>query len=112
MTDNISDLLEPARINLELKGRKTGEVLKELVDILTGTGELTNPGDVYRDLLERERSVSTGVGDGIAIPHAFSPKIDRTIMAFGRCNHGARFNAVDNKPVKLFFRHFSNPLIR
>jgi len=54
-------------------------------------------------LLERERLGSTGIGDGIAIPHGKLRNLDQPLLAFGRSRRGVDFKALDGRPVKLFF---------
>lgn len=103
MTHSISELLTPSRIYLDLIKRKSADVIRELIDSLVMAGEIPNPEPVCGEVLDRERLASTAIGDGIAIPHAFSSSIEETIIAFGRCNRGARFNSVDNLPVRLVF---------
>jgi PTS system nitrogen regulatory IIA component len=54
-------------------------------------------------LIERERLGSTGIGDGIAIPHGKSPDLDHLLISFGRSRQGVDFDSLDGKPAHLFF---------
>jgi len=97
---NLHSLIKPERINLELKGRKRKEVLEELV------GAIRQDRDSHllvSTLLEREALGSTGIGRGIAIPHGRSLIVDKLELAVGRSSAGVDFNAIDKKPVHLFF---------
>ena len=60
-------------------------------------------------LLEREAQQSTGIGDGLALPHAFVHGLERTALVVGRCSEGLDFDALDSKPVDLFFLLLSPP---
>lgn len=75
----------------------------ELVTHLVTTGQL--PSSQHEEMLAafktREESVSTGVGSGVAIPHAFSDDLERVIAVFGRSKNGIDFEALDNAPVHL-----------
>lgn len=81
-----------------------------MVDALIEAGEL--PTDlrqgVLKALIERESITSTGVGKGIAIPHAKHPAIKKIIGIFARSKEGVNFSALDGKPVHIFFMLLSN----
>lgn len=99
----ILDILERNSIIPELRGNTKKQVLEELIDAL-----LRNKPDLDRDrlmgvLLERERLGSTGIGDGIAIPHGKLRDLDRLALSFGRSTEGVDFESMDGKPVHLFF---------
>jgi len=83
-------------------GTKT-DVLKELADVILGERADYNPEGTVNILLEREKLGSTGIGDGIAIPHGKLNIIDALAISFGRSQEGIDFNAMDGKPVHLFF---------
>jgi PTS system nitrogen regulatory IIA component len=100
---NISNLLQKRNIVGELKSAGKEEVLKELAGVFA-----TNNGDLVTDpmvkiLLEREKLGSTGIGEGIAIPHGKIAGIENIHIGFGRSRTGVEFNALDGKPVYLFF---------
>jgi mannitol/fructose-specific phosphotransferase system IIA component (Ntr-type) len=88
---------------LDLEGKKKQAIIAELVGLLAEADLISEPKQLIRELMKRERLSSTGIGDGIAIPHALSGNADRTVMAFGRKRTGAKFDAVDKQPVFLFF---------
>jgi mannitol/fructose-specific phosphotransferase system IIA component (Ntr-type) len=79
------------------------EAIKELVDHLAAKNLLQGEtqDNVLRALREREDQISTGIGYGVAIPHAFSEKIQRVVCIFGRSSEGIDFEALDNAPVKF-----------
>ena len=86
-----------------LDGIHLQELIQELVNLLERSGGISDPRRLTEEVLDRERMASTGIGSGIAIPHALSTTASRTMMAFGLKLDGAKFDAVDNQPVSLFF---------
>ncbi len=103
MTDKISELLDPACISLSLSQRKKPAIIHELVALLAECGKISDAAAVESAIVERESLTTTGIGGGIAIPHCLTPEVSATAMAFGRQSKGVKFDAVDRKPVKLFF---------
>lgn len=99
----LSSLLSPKQVILDLKGEVCSDALAHMVEHLVSRGVLdaSLSSEVIDLLEERERQVSTGIGSGVAIPHAFSDSIDRVIAAFGRSVDGIDFEAIDNAPVHL-----------
>jgi len=81
--------------------------LEELVSVLVEHGRLKRKEKPVQVLLERERLGSTGIGDGIAIPHGKLKDIKSMICAFGRTREGIDFQSIDEKPSHLFFLLFA-----
>ena len=79
---------------------KEGFLRKAVAVMAARNGEM-DEGAVLDKLLERERVTSTGIGDGVAIPHAFLPELDRMIVALARIHDGLDFDAIDGRPVRL-----------
>jgi len=79
------------------------EVIGELVNILIQGGKRIDPTKTADILIQREKLGTTGIGDGVAIPHGKISDLDEIIVAFGRSLKGVAFDSVDGKPVKLFF---------
>jgi mannitol/fructose-specific phosphotransferase system IIA component (Ntr-type) len=103
----LSELLSPATINLELKSVDRDAVLVELVDQIPGLARQPEARQtLLRALREREELHSTGIGDGIALPHARNALVglvDRPIIVFGRHPVGIAYGAIDAIPARLFF---------
>jgi PTS system nitrogen regulatory IIA component len=78
-------------------------VLKELVDCITKKELEIDGNDLLRVLLEREELGSTGIGDGIAIPHGKVKKIENLMVSFGRSLGGVDFQSMDGKPTHIIF---------
>ena len=87
----------------ELKATSKRAVLAELSEVLRRDTEGLPPGAMVDVLLEREKLGSTGIGDGIAIPHGKLKNLDRLMISFGRSRQGIDFDAIDGRPVHLFF---------
>ncbi|WP_319558941.1 PTS sugar transporter subunit IIA [Marispirochaeta sp.] len=103
MAINISELLNPACIELDLAAKKKPDIIKELASVLARGGGVEDQDKLYKELMKREKMTSTGIGSGIAIPHCLSSQVQEMHVAFGRKLEGAKFDAVDNQPVSLFF---------
>jgi len=78
-------------------------VLKKFSDCVSKQFPKITADEIFTILKEREDLGSTGIGDGIAIPHGKTKKIDTLIVAFARSHEGISFEAIDEQPVKLFF---------
>jgi PTS system nitrogen regulatory IIA component len=100
---NITDILDENSIIAELTSRDKKGVLEELVSVLVEHGRLHDKEKPVQVLLERERLGSTGIGDGIAIPHGKLKEIKSIICSFGRTKAGVDFQSIDEKPTHLFF---------
>ncbi|MCK4385919.1 MAG: PTS sugar transporter subunit IIA [candidate division Zixibacteria bacterium] len=90
-------------ISFELKGQSKNEVISELVDLASRSKLVKNGNDLLKDILEREKLVTTGVGYGVAFPHAKSKAVKGIVIAFGRSKKGVDFDSMDKKQVHLFF---------
>ncbi|MEM0969999.1 MAG: PTS sugar transporter subunit IIA [Verrucomicrobiota bacterium] len=97
---NLGQLLTPDQILPEMQSSGHEEAIEELVLHLESKDQLgVSSEDVLERLYAREREVSTGVGSGVAIPHAFLPDLEQVVTAFGRSREGIDFAAIDNAPV-------------
>jgi len=103
----LSKLMSPASVNLNLKSADRDGVLEELVNQVS---EIAKQPDARQTLLralhEREQLHSTGIGDGVALPHARNALVglvDHPVIIFGRSTPGVQFGAIDGAPSKLFF---------
>lgn len=89
-------------INADLQARNKDEALGELVNTVTKGGLKLDYARIIDVLKQRENLGSTGIGDGIAIPHGKIPGINDIVVAFGRSTGGIPFDSMDGKPVYLF----------
>ena len=99
----LAKLLSAEQIILDMKSEEHWPAIMELVGHLVETKRL--PAALKDEILEalktREEQVSTGIGSGVAIPHAFSDHIEEVVAVFGRSKAGIDFEAIDNAPVHL-----------
>jgi PTS system nitrogen regulatory IIA component len=103
----ISDFLEPGAVVSDLKATNKKEVLEDLCAALVVLYPALDRDKMVGILLDRERLGSTGVGEGVAIPHGKMADLDRLIACFGRSARGVEFEAADDRPVSLFFLLFA-----
>lgn len=96
-------------IILELEAADKEGVLREMAGVVHAHHPLIDEETMIRILKERELLGSTGVGNGIAIPHGKVPKLDKLLLCLGRSTAGISFDAVDNRPVHLFMMILSPP---
>lgn len=102
-TINLLQFLPESAIRVDLKSQTKKEVLKELVALLVEAHKVKNPDKILEILLEREELGSTGIGQGIAIPHGKSDSVAQVITVLGVSKKGIDFEALDGEPVYLFF---------
>jgi PTS system nitrogen regulatory IIA component len=99
----IVEMLKTEDILEDLQSDNKSDVFRELVHPFVKSPRNLDPEAAIHVLHEREKLGSTGIGDGIAIPHGKIPGLDELILSFGRSVTGVRFDAMDGKPVHLFF---------
>ena len=99
----ITDILDEASVIQDLSSTSKKGILEELSNVLVERGKLPDRDKVVEVLLEREKLGSTGIGDGIAIPHGKMKEIKGLVTSFGRSIRGVNFESIDNKPTHLFF---------
>lgn len=97
------DFLQKERIVPGLASRDKEAVLAELAEVLVATQTIKNGRDAVQVLLEREKLGSTGIGEGIAIPHGKLKELKEVVAVFGRSSEGVDFDSMDGAPVHLFF---------
>jgi PTS system nitrogen regulatory IIA component len=90
-------------LNDHLLSHTKTDVMTELINVLIKSGLPIDGSKAIDVLQQRERLGSTGIGDGVAIPHAKVPDLQELVVAFGRSREGIAFDAIDGKPVQLFF---------
>ena len=101
----LTHYLKPEQIILDLSGPSKQEGLRAIAQCLASNPISSTMGEqvIYEALNARENLGSTGIGDGIAIPHAKLPHIDSMVACFARSQDGIEFDSIDKEPVKLFF---------
>ena len=99
----ITDILVREASILDLTASVKDEVLAELAGALAGAEEGLDREDLLRVLRERESLQSTGIGEGVAIPHGKMGGLDRLVATFARSKAGVDFESIDGQPTQLFF---------
>jgi fructose-specific phosphotransferase system IIA component len=99
----LTDLLTLERIKIPLHSSTKDDVLRELVQVLTRDNGVDEPEEVLRAVREREAVLSTGIGNGVAIPHGKSAMVPELMMAAGRTASPVEFDSLDGQPVRLLF---------
>jgi mannitol/fructose-specific phosphotransferase system IIA component (Ntr-type) len=100
---SLASLLTSEQIIPEMKASERWPAIVELIDLLVQLRKIDRAcrDTILAALKQREETMSTGIGFGIAIPHASSESVDEVVAAFGRSSHGIEFDALDNAPVKF-----------
>ncbi len=99
----ISNYLKEEWIVPDLRGKDKYSVLKELSSVLVKPCQVASEEEILRVLLEREKLGSTGIGEGIAIPHGRLRKLKTFLISFGRSIEGVEFDSSDRHPAQIFF---------
>jgi len=100
---NLRELLRPESVLLSLEPGSKEEMIRRLVDVLPLEGGDEIRGEVFEAVLEREKVMSTGIGRGVAIPHAKTDAVTGLMAAVGIATEPVAFDSIDGKPVTLFF---------
>jgi len=90
-------------IELDIGKKDKNEILEYLISLIDISGNVNDIKQFKKDIFDREKKITTGIGSGIAIPHAKSLGIDNFSIAFARSKKGLDFASMDNNPVYLFF---------
>jgi mannitol/fructose-specific phosphotransferase system IIA component (Ntr-type) len=100
---SLASLLSSEQIIPEMKATERWPAIVELIDLLVSLGRIdpAHRESILGSLKQREETMSTGIGFGIAIPHASSESVSEVVAAFGRSSRGIEFDALDNAPVKF-----------
>ena len=99
----IMDYLNEEWVIPNLQGTDKPSILKELSSLLVKPCQVTSVEELLQVLLDREKLGSTGIGEGIAIPHGRLKKLKKFFISFGRSLRGVDFDSIDRKPSHLFF---------
>ncbi len=105
----LSEILKPENIKIPLAATDKTAAISELVQLLASTGTLPDSQKVLDAVLEREQTRTTGIGNGLAIPHGKAPGLTGLVMAIGKPAHPIEFKAIDGKPVSIIWLLCSPP---
>lgn len=100
----ITDYMSEKLISLNLKAKTKDDILLELSKLIETSPNISNEGNnIYKSLVEREKLGSTGIGKGVAIPHAKTEAAKELTIAFGISKEKIDFKSMDNEGVNIFF---------
>lgn len=101
--------LRPELVKVGLETRDVEDTLRELVSLISAQGLIQDAEAVLGALLDREAAQSTGIGGGVAIPHAVCAELESTVIALALSREGIDFRSLDEEPVHIFFLLLSPP---
>lgn len=104
----IYKILNEELVSPDLQSEGKEDVLNEMADILVHSNFIKDKKQLLNKLMERESIETTGIGHGVAIPHARTESVDGLAMCFGVSHKGIDYNSLDNKPVHIIFLIASN----
>ena len=105
----LTEILKPTNIKVPLEAANKTDAISELVKMLAANNELSDPKKVLDAVLDREATRTTGIGNGLAIPHGKCTGTDHLVMAIGRPATPIDFQAIDGRPVNLIWLLSSPP---
>ncbi len=99
----ISEFLSKGAIKIGMDSTEKESALRELVDVLAGVKDIGDKGAIVKSLIDRENLGSTGIGQGIAIPHGKTDRVKELVAVLGISKKGVNFEALDGEVVYIFF---------
>lgn len=100
---DISEILENDLIIFGVESKSQYTVIEELAELINKKGYLEDKNEYIKSVLERERHSTTGIGDGIAIPHGKSTTVKKSTIVFAKTKNNIEWNSLDDKPVNIIF---------
>lgn len=105
----LTEILKPQNIVIPLRANTKTDAIAELIDALAANGDLTDPKKVLESVLDREATRTTGIGNGLAIPHGKTAGAGNLTMAIGKPGTPIDFQSIDGKPVTIIWMLTSPP---
>src|SRR5215472_2651992 len=105
----LTEILKPENIKVPLESANKNDAIAELVNLLAKNGDVADAKKVLDSVLERESTRTTGIGNGLAIPHGKCNGVNHLVMAIGRPATPIDFQAIDGRPVTLIWLLASPP---
>jgi fructose-specific phosphotransferase system IIA component len=100
---NIIDVLDRSSVLVQLNARTKDDVLNSMIDVLKNSEKVKDLEEIRKAVFEREKIMSTGIGNGFALPHGKTKAVESTIGVFATLANPVDFKALDSKPVHLVF---------
>lgn len=105
----LTEILKPQNIKIPLLATNKTDAIGELVQLLATNGDVTNPKKVLDAVLDRESTRTTGIGNGLAIPHGKTNGVNDLVMAIGKPAQPIDFQSIDGRPVTIIWLLSSPP---
>jgi len=99
----LPDLLKEKYIELDLKEKEKTKLITELIDLAAKSSRIKDKKAIFKAILEREKLGSTGIGNGVAIPHVKIKEVKKPLLILGRSPGGVDFDSLDGEKTYLFF---------
>ncbi len=99
----ISDILDESLVKTQLPGNSKDEIISHMIDIVSTSKKVLNREKVQEAIFEREKIMSTGVGNGFAIPHGKTDAVSDIVAAFAVTSEPIDYQSLDEQPVRLVF---------
>lgn len=99
----LTEILKPTNIKVPLEAKAKTDAISELVNLLAANGEIQDPKKILDAVLEREATRTTGIGNGLAIPHGKADGVSNLVMAIGKASTPIDFQSIDGRPVTLIW---------
>ena len=106
---NLSTVLNEKTVAIGLRSTEKIDVINELLDLLVESGSIQDKGAALLAVMERENKMSTGMKNGIAIPHGKSPSIKSLVACVGISDSPIQFDSLDGEPCRIFIMTLSPP---
>lgn len=106
---NLEDIISVDRVFLDVEAQAKPDLLKHLASRLARIGVVADADRLTERLIERENMITTGVREGFAFPHVFSPQVADLTLTIARVAGGTDFDSIDGKPVELIFLFLGPP---
>jgi len=106
---DFTEILKPESVILDLEKGSKKEIIRHLVGALPVEMGKNGRDEILKAVMEREQVMSTGIGRGVAIPHAKTDRVDGILVSVGIANEPIPFDAIDDKPCRIFFLVVSDP---
>lgn len=103
------DLIQENVVKVPIQSTTKNEIIRELVDVLAAAGKISDPETACGAVLLRESKGSTGLSEGVAVPHGKTPAVKSLTLAVGVAPRGVDFDALDGRPSQLFFLILAPP---
>src|SRR2546423_14736651 len=105
----LTEILKPQNIKIPLEAKNKTDAIGELVKVLAASGDIADSKKVLDSVMEREATRTTGIGNGLAIPHGKCAGMKDLVMAIGRAGTPIDFQAIDGRPVSIIWMLTSPP---